>query len=139
MSATLRPGLLRPQGRAGMRLLLGHPAARQLQAPPHLPHLAPCRTAAPPLRPECRFLRLPWRPARPSPGRAGFHGHLGGGLGAGEGQQALSKSGAAFKGAREVKGVQMVKELVAYIWPKDNPGGSRGLDCEREREVNEGY
>ncbi len=66
------------------------------------------------LRPDhVRYFRLPTL-GRP------FHGHHGGG-GNGNGAQSFSKSGAAFKGATEVKGMQMLKQLVAYVWPKDRP------------------
>ncbi len=76
----------------------------------------PPPTPPTPLHQDRRFLRIPFLGGRT------FHGHVGGGLSGGNGGQSFGKTGAAFKGAREVKGVQMVKQLVAYVWPKDNPG-----------------
>ncbi len=137
MAAALRLMLLRHQrpspsalsssafGGAGGAWARALPPPRAASASPR-PLLSPRTTFPPsPLLPppplplslpgECRFLQIKSR------GGLTFHGHGGGGLTGGDGQS-FSKSGAAFKGAKEVKGLPMIKELVAYIWPKDNTG-----------------
>ena len=46
--------------------------------------------------------------------KRGFHDHSVQGNG-------LSKSGLSFQNAKEVSTAQMLKTLIAYAWPKDNP------------------
>jgi hypothetical protein len=49
-----------------------------------------------------------------------FHGHMSGGnAGVGNGEQSFGKSGVAFAGAKEMRGTQIMKVMVEYVWPKD--------------------
>jgi len=111
VSSAFQPRVIMAALLSGRFCLLAR--AGHVKATPFVRPLWPANVHRPAL-----YLALP--KGKSTSGKRAFHGHMHDVAG-GAGEQSLSKRGAAFAGAKEMRAKQLVSVMVEYVWPKDNP------------------